>query len=590
MSFHRRFSPLVILLTITGGYSLFMPYALANAPAPEAEIPKDLVLRLLNDPDGRTHQPQLWQGLPPAERVPQSIPIGRNAEVIASVTFGQATTSILLRNSRTPQHVLAFYKKILHRQGWQPPPPQRFSSLPIDFVSSADSSALPMSNLVLCGKGHPQPASVAITAVPEPKNTSLVRITARWLSDPICRPPEGDTSLDDRLPETKLSAPLQTTVQMEGSGGGRSNNHVYASIKTQLSPAALLTHYNQQMEQAGWQLMNAHQGKYLLSSLWTTTADQQRWLGVLNLIQIGTGTLPQRYQATLTALDLTQLAAADGPIATSTKETIAYSEAVEILRHLPESRADFKLYGRRLPPNLPVPVPILAKTDILGSLVTQEPLPTFDLLLETDHTGAQIKAFYTEQLQKQGWRSYGVSDRHQQGFASNTPFILEAYCQSEQGPQLLLSTWPLANGRTDLRVSLQLQSDNAGGTRLLCQESELEHSSNDPFAALPIPSLAPLQESQVSLLDFGLDNDTLFRSIADIRTTAALPEVMAHYQAQLQQSGWTLIDQSLDGSVYTGNWSKQDGKRWMASLIINRMDGLPHRYAGLLHIAAQQVP
>jgi hypothetical protein len=127
---------------------------------------------------------------------------------------------------------------------------------------------------------------------------------------------------------------------------------------------------------------------------------------------------------------------------------------------------------------------------------------------------------------------------------------------------------------TDVRLNLQAPVEF-----YLCQENDPGYM--DPGSKL-IPSLEAPDGLQIPSSGAGGSSDGSAYTTADLETSLSIDELLAHYNAQLEQAGWQLIDQGTSEVVAWSAWKLTDDEanEWGGTLILmdNRLES-DHRIA-----------
>jgi len=103
----------------------------------------------------------------------------------------------------------------------------------------------------------------------------------------------------------------------------------------------------------------------------------------------------------------------------------------------------------------------------------------------------------------------------------------------------------------------------------------------DPGSSL-IPALEAPPDVQISGSGAGGSSDGSAYNTADLLTSLSIDALLSHYNDQMEQAGWELVDQGTSEVVAWSAWKLIDeaGDEWGGNLIVmdNRL-GSDRRYA-----------
>ena len=207
--------------------------------------------------------------------LPIDLPLPEDARVVATVQEASAFTQVILDALQTPDEVEAFYNQSLVDLGWQPAQPHQEGS---GFISSNQGERFCLGE---------SDAYLELLFLERIEGRTEVRLT---LQSPVmynfCQ--EGDPGSMD--PGSSLIPALEAPpdVQTSGTGaGGSSDGSAYgtADLQTSLSIDELLAHYNDQLERAGWELVDQGTSEVVAWSTWKLIDERgDEWGG--NLIMM----------------------------------------------------------------------------------------------------------------------------------------------------------------------------------------------------------------------------------------------------------------------------------------------------------------
>jgi hypothetical protein len=229
---------------------------------------------------------------------------------------------------------------------------------------------------------------------------------------------------------------------------------------------------------------------------------------------------------------------------------------------------------RLLPGQLPAgpdPLPLPDPHRVLGSLVRgSQTTLVFDSPLAPEH----VRAFYDTHLPALGW-THPAHPLHRHGGFVPTGFEEFAgtvFCRGPRGPALRLQTFALAQGGTDVRLTLDQDARHAP-----CAPPRLGSGLPDPWAVLP-PLTAPPGGRQFP--EGGGGSPDRINSATRLNTDQDLPAVTAHYEAQLAGAGWVRQAGAQQDLVAWSTWNFQDaqGEPWRALFFLLRRPDQPGEY------------
>jgi hypothetical protein len=228
----------------------------------------------------------------------------------------------------------------------------------------------------------------------------------------------------------------------------------------------------------------------------------------------------------------------------------------------------------KLPEDLPVEIPLPEGARVVASVRERE---TFQqIILDMTQTPEEITAFYAKALGESGWQP-APQGSPGGGFVGPAD-VGERYCLRED--EAYLEVWSLEKpgGLTDVRLNLTVPADV-----YMCQERGPE--SMDRGMSL-IPSLKAPRDAQMRGGGGGGSGDGSAYSSTDLETSLTAGELLEHYNAQLKEAGWELVDQGLTEVVGWSAWrlTDEDGDEWGGTLIVMEGRVAPDRRFALLSV------
>jgi hypothetical protein len=101
-----------------------------------------------------------------------------------------------------------------------------------------------------------------------------------------------------------------------------------------------------------------------------------------------------------------------------------------------------------------------------------------------------------------------------------------------------------------------------------------------------IPSLKAPRGARMTGGGGGSSSDGSAYSSTDMESSLTAEELLAHYNAQLEQAGWKMVDQGLSDVVGWSTWRLADkaGKEWGGTLMVMEKPLTPERRFALLSV------
>jgi hypothetical protein len=237
-----------------------------------------LAQRLLSSPyaGGPAEEIQILVGkLPPA--MPIELPLPEKAKVIGSLVRGDHGAQIVLDVDQPADAVVAFYRAQLERAGWQEFDwPMRPGGFGFGWQANA---------VMLC-QSRRGPSLTVSTFEAEGAWTDVrLNLQTDRRQSSCAVPDRAYGAMMSPIPN--LRAPAGAKMYRGGSSGGGAGNswHSTATLETNLDTAVLAAHYNQQLQAAGWEIVDqGHAG----SSAWSTWRfrddEGDMWAGTLLIL------------------------------------------------------------------------------------------------------------------------------------------------------------------------------------------------------------------------------------------------------------------------------------------------------------------
>ncbi len=235
----------------------------------------------------------------------------------------------------------------------------------------------------------------------------------------------------------------------------------------------------------------------------------------------------------------------------------------------------------KLPPALPIELPLPEKAGIIGSLVRGD--HSAQIVLDVDQPAAAVVAFYRAQLEPAGWQEFDWPMRPR-GFGYGWEANAVMFCQSRRGPSLTVSAFEAEGAWTDVRLNLQTDPRHS--------PCAMPGRAYGPMMS-PIPNLrAPAGARMYGGGSSGGGGGNSWHSAATLETGLDAAALAAHYNQQLQAAGWEIVDQGRAGSSAWSTWRFRDDQRdaWAGTLLILDAAGKADRRVAYLYVEQNTLP
>jgi len=235
---------------------------------------------------------------------------------------------------------------------------------------------------------------------------------------------------------------------------------------------------------------------------------------------------------------------------------------------------DTKVWIGKLPEDLPVELPVPEGARVIASV--RQPSPFTQIILDVPQTPEEISAFYAKALNESGWQP-APQGSPGGGFVGPAD-IGERYCLKEGEAYLEIWSMEKNGSPTDVRLNLTAPADFQ-----MCQERGPE--SMDQGMSL-IPSLKAPRGARMTGAGAGSSGDGSAYSSTDMESSLTAAELLAHYNTQLEEAGWEMVDQGLTDVVGWSTWklADKDGKEWGGTLMVMEKPLTPERRFALLSV------
>lgn len=269
--------------------------------------------------------------------------------------------------------------------------------------------------------------------------------------------------------------------------------------------------------------------------------------------------------------------------------------ALRLLRSPASFNAKVKIWLGQLPDELPIEIPLLDHALVIAS---RQQKHNSAILLQIPQSALWVQTVYSNRLRAIGWlQCYSDAEAIDFNLFTSTrpPASLPKRLTFFYHPlslTLVIETRSMQENLTQVRLSLDRSIndslDSAG-------QQEWAHS---PFNLLPLPQLMPPPDSEIppSMANLpssrsianrgrgGGGSNIDWYSKSNLQTSLSGSALMAHYDAQLEQVGWTRqAGEAPDRSLWSV-WTLRDRQNQLLQLLLSFVaDGdFPDHYAASL--------
>src|SRR5579863_9912745 len=227
------------------------------------------------------HDPTLLVGrLPDASLL--EVPLPPGSRVVGSLVADDSITIVLDCDQPDMMALLDFYRERMAAQGWQVPEMRH----PPHGGFTSGGGGVPLPYIHMC-RGD-RLADLQVTVLAREGQPTDLRLELRHYADPRHSPCAPQNQRPHFMPNVLPMLLPPTGAQQHSEGGNAGNAHASstATVQTDLDPAALVAHFDQQLEKGGW--MRADGGTAGLAgwSTWTLRdTEGQTWRGTLLVLR-----------------------------------------------------------------------------------------------------------------------------------------------------------------------------------------------------------------------------------------------------------------------------------------------------------------
>lgn len=298
-----------------------------------------------------------------------------------------------------------------------------------------------------------------------------------------------------------------------------------------------------------------------------------RLWSALVLLLVGTTVSPGQAQAQTPTANTVSSGQAQVQTPTANDEAVPRQL---VLRLLGWPGSEAQLFVGRLPDRLPVELPFPDGAKVLGSLARnlQNSRQNFEILLDVIQSPEQAQAFYRERLQAAGWHELPLFP----GLKGFTPPSLSLgnqsrFCKGTDGPSVSIAANAVQNAPTDVRLNLNVYSDNSKN----CEQQQQVLSRIEEN---PLPNLSSPPNTRTLSTTGGGGSSQGYDSKALLETELNGQTLAADYAAQLKQASWTSSGGGQSGPMTWSSWNLKDrqGRSWQGMLSLLKVPQKPNQY------------
>lgn len=201
-----------------------------------------------------------------------------------------------------------------------------------------------------------------------------------------------------------------------------------------------------------------------------------------------------------------------------------------------------------LPEDLPVSLHLPEGARIVGS-VTRPGEGGTEIILDFPMTPEAVITYFDDQLSKAGWEEFEETQVGAGFVPASWPSV--TFCLEKDHGTLFLSTVPLTEETTDVRIQLQIPA----------QYSPCDQVSDEPLdqGMQLIPALISPPDSSTQGGGVSSSGDSAEVTTA-LRTKLSAVELAGHYAGQLSGAGWELIEEGKAARVAWSVWTITDDR------------------------------
>lgn len=227
-----------------------------------------------------------------------------------------------------------------------------------------------------------------------------------------------------------------------------------------------------------------------------------------------------------------------------------------------------------LPPALPFELPLPESTTVIGSLVRQAETggAQIEIILDVGQSAQAVKDFFKERLAEQGFVAGDEMEGEGGVFVSapDLQVVTLAMCYEEKDLVLWMNAFEMESRPTEVRLNIQTEAEYSPCARE--DQGRMPQSHSELLSVLP--QLTAPQGARMLGGGSG-SSSTSYPAIQVVYASADLetelsPEALAgHFESQIEQAGWQLVESGHTASAAWSTWTfARDGSPWSGMLII----------------------
>lgn len=261
-------------------------------PADPTILP-ELVLHLTMQMGGsRSRKAVILAGEFPAN-LGVEFPLPPDAKIIGTMLLTQTHTNLMFNTGLDKEAVFEFYQQKLKEAGWQ------------ETNSPFGPGGFSVGDFGMRYCHSKQGPALGVDVYSGAENGSRVRLVLNTsTTNSPCNQPRQTPGFGI-LELPRLVPPPKTDHQFRGGGGNSNEVQSEVALETELGLATLLTHYNTQLEKAGWKRQDQGTSEPLGWSRWTFQ-DKNSGAGDGLLLILGRSDQPGHFTLRLTAETVTK--------------------------------------------------------------------------------------------------------------------------------------------------------------------------------------------------------------------------------------------------------------------------------------------
>jgi hypothetical protein len=217
--------------------------------------------------------PDLLPGQMPGD-LPVEVPLPEGAQLVGSVRWTE-TAEVIFDTGMSRDEVIRFYEAHYLPQGWTKPDLMHFG-----MGGGFTHSGFPDLGAYFCKDGSNSWLHIRAMEVPGEPTSMYVSVSTNTEQSPCSHNQRREIARMriDFMDVVPALSPPEGARQIGGSsGGGGDSYRSEAHLKTDLDMEAVSTHYNSQLEQAGWTRSGAGNAGPVAWSTWDLTYEDENW-------------------------------------------------------------------------------------------------------------------------------------------------------------------------------------------------------------------------------------------------------------------------------------------------------------------------